>query len=333
MSQVPVKGACANRRAALKKVVLGLALAGASIAAQAADAKPLRILVGFVPGGTSDMVARLLAEELHSSLNRTVLIENKPGAGGRIAAEQLKAAPADGSTYLFSPDSWAVFPTLLLPESSLRYNYLRDMAPVARVISYPLGLYASKAADVKDLKSYVAKARTDPKMRMYASAGVGSITEYLGVVMSREFGTELTVVPYKGAGDVKTALLGGQAMVGIMAPGEVLNHLGSGVHALGFMSKKRWSIAPEIPTMAEQGFNVVQGEAFMGLWASSKVPKAERDAMEDAVRRILQKPEFRERLVRASVAPDFAGAAELDKQVRDLLAFWGPLVKESGLKR
>lgn len=320
-------------RSGLKRLFLGAALVGAALTAQAEDAKPMRILVGFVPGGTSDTVARMLAEELRTTLHRTVLVENKPGAGGRIAAEQLKAAPADGSTYLFSPDSWAVFPTLLVPESTLRYNYLKDMAPVARVISYPLGLYASKAADVKDLKSYVEKARKDPKLRMFASAGVGSITEYLGLVMSKEFGMDMTVVPYKGAGEVKTALLGGQAPVGIMAPGEVLNHLGSGVYALGFMSSKRWPVAPNIPTMAEQGFDVVQGEAFMALWASSKVPKSERDVMEDAVRRILQKPEFRERLVRATVAPDFAGAAELDKQVRALLAFWGPLVNQSGLKR
>jgi len=322
-----------NLRPKLKKLMLAVALSSAALAAQAQEAKPMRLLVGFVPGGTSDTVARMLAEELRTALKRNVVVENKPGAGGRIAAEQLKAAPADGSTYLFSPDSWAVFPTLLLPESTLRYNYLADMAPVARVISYPLGLYASNAAGVKDLKSYVAKARTNPDMRMFASAGAGSITEFLGVVMSKEFGTEMTVVPYKGAGEVKTALIGSQTMVGIMAPGEVLKHLGAGVHALGFMSKERWPVAPNIPTMKEQGFDVVQGEAFMALWASSKVPKAERDVMEDAVRRILQKPEFRKKLEQASVAPDFAGAAELDKQVRDLLAFWGPVVKQSGFKR
>jgi tripartite-type tricarboxylate transporter receptor subunit TctC len=299
----------------------------------AQDAKPVRILVGFVPGGTSDAVARMLADELRTTLNRPVLVENRPGAGGRIAAEQLKAAPADGSVYLFSPDSWAVFPTLLMPEATLRYNYLEDMAPVARVISYPLGLYASRGAGVKDLKSFVAKAKTDPSMRLYASAGAGSITEFLGMVMSREFGVEMTVVPFKGAADVKTALLGSQAMVGIMAPGDVLKQAGEGIYPLGFMSKNRWPIAPHIPTMAEQGYNVVHGEAFMGLWASSKTPKAERQRMEDAVRSILEKPAFREKLVKASVAPDFAGATELDKQVRELLAFWGPLIKQSGFKR
>jgi tripartite-type tricarboxylate transporter receptor subunit TctC len=317
----------------LKNLMLAVALSGAALVAHSDEAKPLRILVGFVPGGTSDTVARMLADELRTTLKRTVLVENRPGAGGRIAAEQLKAARADGSTYLFSPDSWAVFPTLLVPEETLRYNYLVDMAPVARVISYPLGLYASNAAGVKDLQSFVARAKADPGMRMFASAGAGSITEFLGVVMSREFGVDMTVVPYKGAAEVKTALLGNQAMIGIMAPGEVLKHVGSGISPLGFMSKKRWSVAPDIPTMEEQGFKVVQGEAFMALWASSKVSKAERDVMEDAVRRVLQKPEFRKRLERASVAPDFADAAELDKQVRDLLAFWGPLLKESGYKR
>lgn len=312
--------------------VLAVASLLASAGAMAQTKPPIKILVGFVPGGTSDTVARMLAEELRVSLKRNVLVENKPGVGGRLAAEALKAAPADGTTYLFSPDSWAIFPTLLVPEASLRYNYLEDMAPVARVISYPLGLYASKAAGVKNLKEYVALAKTKPELTLYASAGAGSITEFLGLVMSKQFGVKMTVVPFKGAADVKTALIGGQAPVGIMAPGDILQYTDDRVVPLGFMTKKRWSVAPQIPTMAEQGFDVTQGEAFMALWASSKTPKSERQAMEDAVRKILEKQEFKDRLVKSTVAADFAGAAELDKQVRQLLAFWAPLIKESGFK-
>lgn len=312
--------------------LLAVAALLASAGAMAQDKPPIKILVGFVPGGTSDTVARMLAEELRVSLGRNVLVENKPGAGGRLAAEALKAAPGDGTTYLFSPDSWAIFPTLLVPEATLRYNYLEDMAPVARVISYPLGLYASKSTGAKNLKEYVAMAKAKPELALYASAGAGSITEFLGVVMSKQFGVKMTVVPYKGAADVKTALMGGQAPVGIMAPGDVLQSTDDRIVPLGFMSSKRWSVAPHIPTMLEQGFNVTQGEAFMALWASSKTPRSERLVMEDAVRKILEKPEFKEKLARKTVAADFAGAADLDKQVRQLLAFWAPLIKESGFK-
>lgn len=311
---------------------LAVATLLASAGAMAQDKPPIKILVGFVPGGTSDTVARMLAEELRVSLGRNVLVENKPGAGGRLAAEALKAAPGDGTTYLFSPDSWAIFPTLLVPEASLRYNYLKDMAPVARVISYPLGLYGSKSTGAKNLKEYVALAKSRPELALYASAGAGSITEFLGLIMSKEFGVKMTVVPYKGAGEVKTALVGGQAPVGIMAPGEILQFTDDRVVPLGFMTRKRWSVAPHIPTMLEQGFDVTQGEAFMALWASSKTPPGERQAMEEAVRKILDKPDFKDKLARKTVSADFASAADLDKQVRQLLAFWGPVIKESGFK-
>lgn len=305
-------------------------LASAGVMAQ--DKPPIKILVGFVPGGTSDTVARMLAEELRSVLGRNVVVENKPGAGGRLAAEALKAAPGDGTTYLFSPDSWAIFPTLLLPEATLRYNYLEDMAPVARVISYPLGFYASKSSGVKNLKDYVALAKTKPELTMYASAGAGSITEFLGLVMSKQFGVKMTVIPYKGAAEVKNALVGGQAPAGIMTPGDILQFSDDRVVPLGFMVKSRWSLAPQIPTMVEQGFDVTQGDAFMALWASSKTPRNERQTMEEAVRKILEKPDFKDKLAKRTVAADFASGADLDKQVKQLLAFWGPVIKESGFK-
>jgi len=302
-------------------------------AAIASDKAPIRILVGFVPGGTSDAIARMLAEELRVELNRSVLVENKPGAGGRIAAQQLAAGPHDGSVYMFSPDSWAIFPTILMKPETLRYNYLQDMAPVARVISYPLGLYASQGSGAKNLNQYVELAKSNPDLTLYASAGAGSITEFLGVVMSKEFGVKMTVVPYKGAGDVKTAILGNQAPVGIMAPGDIFQYVADGrVVPLGFMTEKRWEVVPNVPTMKEQGFNVTQGEAFMGIWGTKKTPEAERLKMERAIQKILDNPKFKEKMLQANVAPDFASGEVMDKQVRGLISFWTPVVAESGFK-
>lgn len=318
--------------AALKSL-LALVVAVGVGAASANDKPPLRILVGFVPGGTSDVIARLLADELRVELNRSVLVENKPGAGGRIAAQTMMSAPHDGNTFLFSPDSWAIFPTITVQPSVLRYNYLEDMAPVARVISYPLGLYASPGAGVKNLKDYVEQAKKKPELTLYASAGAGSITEFLGAVMSKQFGVKMTVVPFKGAGDVKTAIIGNQAPVGIMAPGDLAQYIAEGrLVPLGFMSENRWSVLPAIPTMKEQGFDVTQGEAFMGLWATKKSPAAERKKVEEAVGKILAKPAFRERLLKTNVSPDFATGEALDQQVRRLLDFWRPVVAESGFK-
>ena len=216
---------------------------------------------------------------------------------------------------------------------ALRYNYLEDTAPVARVISYPLGLYASPGSGAKNLKEYVELAKKNPALTLYASAGAGSITEFLGVVMSKEFGVKMTVVPFKGAGEVKNAILGSQAPVGIMAPGDIFQHVAGGrVVPLGFMTEKRWSVVPDVPTMKEQGFNVTQGEAFMGLWATTKTPSAERKKMEDAVNKVLSNPAFKNKILQANVSPDFGTGAEMDKQVRSLINFWKPVVEQSGFK-
>ncbi|MNV34540.1 Tripartite tricarboxylate transporter family receptor [compost metagenome] len=143
----------------------------------------------------------------------------------------------------------------------------------------------------------------------------------------------MTVVPYKGAGDVKTAILGNQAPVGIMAPGDIFQYIPDGrVVALGFMTDKRWSVLPHVPTMLEQGYKVTQGEAFMGLWASQKTPVDERQKMELAVKKALQSASFRDRILQSNLAPDFASGDDMDKQVRALIKFWTPVVKESNFK-
>lgn len=317
---------------AWKKVAIA-SMAVVSLSALAADDKAsIRILVGFAPGGNVDIAARLLAEELRTTLGRNVLVENRVGAGGRLAAQALKTAPADGTNYLFSPDSWAIFPTIMLTESQLRYKYERDMAPVARIASYPLALFASNASGITSAADLAKKVKANPELAMYGSSGSGSITEFLGILMSREVGTKLTVVPFKGASEIKTMLMGGQVPLGIMSPSDVFAENSRIMRPLGLISEKRSPLAPHIPTLAEQGINVTHGNAFMGLWASSKAPVAERSKMEAAVKTILEKPDFRSKLAAAYLEADYASSTDLDKQVRDLIAYWKPVVAESGFK-
>lgn len=320
-----------NKRHVCKALAL-TALAATGFAASAGDKGPIRLLVGFSAGGNVDLVARLLAEELRAELGRNVLVENRPGAGGRLAAQALKGSAADGSTYLFSPDSWAVFPTITMTEAQLRYSYTRDMAPVARVVSYPLGFFASASSGVKSLADYVAKVKKNPDLALYGSSGAGSITEFLGVLMSKEIGTRLTVVPFKGASEIKTMLMGGQVQVAIMSPSDVLAEDSKSIVPLGMIAPRRSALAPQIPTLAEQGVNVTQGGAFMALWASSKTPAAQRERMEKAIQAIADRPDFKKKLSLAYMESDFAGAQELDQQVRELLAFWKPVVQASGFK-
>lgn len=301
-------------------------------AASAQDKSAVRMLVGFSAGGNVDIVARLLAEELRPLLGRNVLVENRPGAGGRLAAQALKSGPADGSMFLFSPDSWAIFPTITMTDAQLRYSYAKDMAPVARVVSYPLGFFASADSGITSVQDFAQKVKKNPELSMYGSSGAGSITEFLGVLMSREFGTKMDVVPFKGASEVKTMLMGGQVKVGIMSPSDVLAEDSKSVRPLGFFAEKRWSIAPNIPTFKEQGINVTHGNAFMGMWASTRTPAAERAKMEDALKQIVTNPSFREKLAKAYLEADYGNAQALGEQVNSLIEYWRPVVQASGFK-
>lgn len=307
-------------------------LACSAFTASADDKSPIRILVGFSAGGNVDMVARLLAEELRTELGRNILIENRPGAGGRMAAQTLKSAHADGTTYLFSPDSWAIFPSIMMTSAQLRYDYARDMAPVARVVSYPLGFFASASSGVTSMQDYAVKLKTRPELAFYGSSGAGSITEFLGILISKSVGAKLSVVPFKGASEVKTMLVGGQVPLAIMSPSDVLSENNKKIVPLGLISEKRSKLAPYIPTLAEQGVNVTQGSAFMGIWASSKTPSSERSKMENAIRSVTAKASFQKKLALAYMEGDFASAQDLGKQVIELQEFWKPVVAASGFK-
>lgn len=307
-----------------------LAITAGSVNAQ--DKSAVRMLVGFSAGGNVDIVARLLAEELRPLLGRNILVENRPGAGGRLAAQALKTGPADGSTFLFSPDSWAIFPTITMTEAQLRYSYSKDMAPVARVVSYPLGFFASMDSGITSAKDFAEKVRKNSDLTLYGSSGAGSITEFLGILMSREFGTKMEVVPFKGASEVKTMLMGGQVKVGIMSPSDVLAEDSKNVRPLGFFTDKRWSIAPNIPTLKEQGINVTHGNAFMGMWASSRTPASERAKMEEALKQVVANPTFRDKLAKAYLEADYGNAQDLGQQVNELIDYWRPVVEASGFK-
>lgn len=307
------------------------ALTMSAFAVQAQE-QPVKMMVGFAPGSSGDIILRILAEELRPILGRTVLVENRPGAGGRLAAQALKTATGDSNTYLLAPDSWAVFPTLLYTEEQLRYSIQKDFAPVARIVSYPLALFTSDKMGVNTLAEYLEKAKKDPSLGMYGSSGSGSITEFLGIVMSKEFGVPMNVVPFKGGSEVKTNLIGNQVPVAVMTAGDGVADNNPRVKPLGLFVSERWSLAPNIPTMKEQGYNITQGAAFSGVWTTNKTPEAERKKMEQAIQTVLTKPEVQARLTKLFVQADFAKGEDLGKQVQDLWAYWGPIVKESGFK-
>jgi tripartite-type tricarboxylate transporter receptor subunit TctC len=313
--------------AALLAATLGL-----SMTAGAQSDQPIRILVGFPPGGSTDTVARVLADKMSVVLKQPIIIDNKPGAGGRLAAQALKASAPDGLTYMIAPDATPVFQTLLYPASTLKYDMLKDFAPVAVVVSYPLALAVGQDTGVKTAKDFVAWARSHPQQASFGTAGAGGQTHFSGLQLGKAIGVNLQAVPYRGNGPLITDLLGGQVAAGVMTAGDILPHQSSGkARVVAVFGAQRSALLPDVPTFKEQGIDIDTGDGWTGMWAPAKTPQAQVERMQNALRHVLGLPEVRDILAnKATLNPDFRPADEMDKLLRQELAYWGPVIKASG---
>ncbi len=302
--------------------------------AHSQDKAPIKILVGFPPGGSTDLVARLLAEKMSVVLKQHIIVDNKPGAGGRLAAQALKASAPDGLTYMVAPNATPVLQTLLYPAEVLKYDMLKDLAPVAVLVSYPLAIAVHTQSGVKNIKEYAAWVKSNPKEGSFGTAGAGGHTHFSGLQLGHAIGQPLQVVPYRGNGPLVTDLLGGQVPAGIMTAGDVLQHQKSGkVRVLAQFGTKRSPLMPDVPTLIEQGFNLDTGDAWTGMWAPAKTPQVELDRVQNAIKYVLALPEVRDQLInKATLNPDFRSASEMDVLQRKELLYWGPIIKESNFK-
>jgi tripartite-type tricarboxylate transporter receptor subunit TctC len=321
-------------RCRFMKTLLAAAILGLGAGAQAQDKLPVRIIVGFAPGGSTDTVARLLAEKLRQPLGQTVIVENKPGAGGQLAAQALKNAAPDGLTYMLAPNATAVFQHVLYPSSVLKYDLLTDLAPVAMVVSYPLALAVNTRIGVNSVKDYIAWVKAHPKEGSFGTAGLGGHTHFSGLQLAKAAGVDLGVVPYRGNGPLVTDLVGGQVAAGIMTAGDIAPHQRGGqVKVIAVFGAKRSPLLPEVPTLLEQGLNVDTGDAWTALWAPAKTPKAEMERMQAAVQQVLSLPEVRDILsTKQTMTPDFRPGAEVDALVRKEIGYWGGVVKATGFR-
>lgn len=312
-------------------VMAATLLLGTAIGVQAQPDQPIKFLVGFPPGGSTDTIARLLADKMSTVLKQTIIVDNRPGAGGRIAAQALKAAPADGLTYMIAPNATPVFQTLLYPPAVLKYDMLTDFTPVGMIASYPLALAVNSQSGMKTAKDYVAWVKANPKNTSFGTAGAGGHTHFSGVQLGKAIGAELQVVPYRGNGPLVSDLLGNQVPAGIMTAGDILPQQKAGkVNILGVFGAQRSPLLPDVPTLMEQGIKVDTGDAWTGMWSTAKTPRPALERIQNALKYALELPEVRAGLNRATLHPDFRPAAEMDQLQRKELAYWGPVIKATG---
>lgn len=312
-------------------LALGLAVA---FGAQAQSDKPIRILVGFPPGGGSDSLARVVADKLTTVLKQTVIVENRPGVGGRLAAQAVKAAAPDGLTYMLAPNATFVFQHLTYPVEVLGYDMTKDFTSVARLNSYPMAMVVNASTGVKTAKDFVAWRKTPAGQPTFGTAGMGGDTHFNGLQFGKIAGVEMTVVPYRGNGPLVNDMLGGQLQTGNMVAGDAIQHVKAGkLTYVGVFSRKRSALIPDVPTMAEQGFDTGGDDGWMGIWGPAKLAPAELDRMQNALKMVLGLPEVKDLMMnRLLQVADYQPGAEVDKTLQAELAHWGPIIKASGFK-
>ena len=321
-----------NRRHLITAGALAAASAFAPLAqAQTTLAKPARILVGFPAGGAADAVARLLAQQLPGTYAPTVIVDNKPGAGGRIAAQTFKTADADGTQMLVTPASiLTIYPHAY---KKLGYDSLADFTPVgsAAKVSFAFSVSSAVPASVKTMADYVTWAKANPKEANFGSPAAGATPHFVGVMLGRAAGLELNHIPYKGGAPLVSDLLGGQVQAGVNVLPEVLPHQQAGkLRILAVSGAKRSPYLPGVPTLAESGFKDVAADEYFAVFVPSKTPVDVVAKLNAAVNQALKAKPLIAAMEKLSFDVEGQSQAEFAQIVKSELAKWGPVVKASG---
>lgn len=318
-------------RRALLLLAVSLLAVTAPWRADAQDGRPIRLVVAFTAGGTTDFVARLLAERLRISLGQPVIVENRPGANGAIAAEHVAKAEPDGTTLFFTTvGAVAINPAL---RSQLAYDPIKNFAPVGMAVLNTTMLVVNAAMKVDSARALAALAKQRPGAITIGITGRGAIS-HLGLeLFQAAAGVKFQAVPYRGASQAVTDLLGGQ-LDGLFGDvPTVISQIKAGkLKALAATSKDRSDIFPDVPTFVEQGFHDTVANQWAGTLAPALTPPATIARLNVAFSAALTDPDVRSKLRQAGVTPSPSTPAEFARYLEEEIARWGKLIREKGIK-
>nr|WP_240039420.1 tripartite tricarboxylate transporter substrate binding protein [Achromobacter aloeverae] len=301
---------------------------GATTAQAAYPDKPVRIIVGFSAGGTTDVIARIMAKELTEATGQSFVVENKPGAGSNIGAEYVARAPADGYTLYFVAVTSAINQTLY---PKIKFDLVKDFTPIALAAKVPNVLVVNPQVPVKSVKELVDYAKAHPGKLNFASSGSGTSIHMAGELFKQQAGIEVQHVPYKGSGPAITDLIGGQVQFMFDNMPSSWPHAQSGkLRALAVTTKERSPSAPDLPTMAESGFPNFDVSSWFGLIAPANTPPDVVNKLNGIMEKALDKPEVKRSYEQLGAVAAKTTPAEFGQFIKSEVAQWAVVVKASG---
>ena len=305
--------------------------AAAALAQSGFPSHPETLTVGFAPGGGTDTAARIVARKLTENIGQAVVVENRAGAGGNIAAQHIATAAPDGYTiHLTSVGPMTVAPAM---EKSLPYDPKRDIAPITIGVVFPNVIVVHKGVPANTLAEFVALAKAQPGKLDYASSGVGGAGHLTGELFKQRAGIDLVHIPYKGGGPAMTDLLGGRVAMYPAVPSTALPHIQAGkLTALATTGAKRTTLMPDVPTVAESGYPGFEATNWYAFVAPGKTPKEILDYWNREVVKVLNDPSVKAELAKHGLEPQPSTREELARYIDSESEKWGKVVRQANIK-
>jgi len=316
-----------NRGHVVLAVALAVAMAGGSAMAQAWPSKPISLIVPFPAGGTTDVLARALAEKLTLSLGQTVIVESKPGAGATLGADYVAKARPDGYTLLVGAVHHTIASSVY---KKLPYDFQKDLAPITMIALVPNVLVVNASTPANNVTELIALLKAKPGAHNYGSNGNGTAQHLIGTQFENLTGTDLVHIPYKGSGPLATDLLGGQVTMSFDTVTPVLQHIKAGkLRALAVTTAKRSTALPDVPTLDEAGLKGFNIGTWFGVLAPAATPKDILVRLNTEMVKVIQTPEFRKRMDEIGAEPIGNSAEQMAQQIKGETEKFAKLVKDA----
>ena len=300
-------------------------------AAAHAQSGGIKLMVGFPPGGATDAIARIFADKLKDQLATSVVVENKGGAGGQLAAQALKAAPADGSVLFLSHDHTVSILPLVVKNPG--FEPAKDFAPVAGFATFVNALAVSGGTPAKSVNDYVAWVRSQGNKGNVGIPAPASVPEFLVKLIGEKYKLDLAAAPYRGSAPMMADMLGNQIGAGVASiPDFLENHKAGKMRVVAVLGSSRQAALPDVPTFSELGLAGFEDVPYYGIFAPAGTPRATIDRMADAVAKVVAMPDVREKLTAMGLTVGYMPPAQLGRAEQAYTQAWGKIIKASGFQ-